>query len=461
MAYRFFVLLLTGALLSSACKKEDDFNEGPFLSKRKSITYFAFENFQPPVVAEIDAFDSTVYAVVPFGTDRSRLVPTIEVSEKAYPSPPSGLINDFRDTTMYLVTAEDGSIQYWPVVVDEGEEQAQLRLRLSSPLWNLSPSGTGVPDFFTTDGERGISYGNGHLYVTNNNDKILVMNPADGQVIGELDMTGVDGGSPKISDVEVSNGQILACNTVEWTSDGGGEPTTFKVYRWRDEDAQPEVFLEYTNTQYRMGDSFTVVGDIETNAVIMTVFGRKFLNPADRGDIVFLWRVTDGVLDTEPQLIQVQGVPTLAKLGSRPHAQMLDVNDESILVNANDIEVTQVDLQGNFEGRLPNLSNQLFDGFTSYFEVFTFLDRKILITAFPRSARESRLIVMDITDGIDSVEPEEVVLSQNLMAGADEIANVNASGAVAFNKVDDNNVEVYVLITNQAIAKFNLSAELE
>lgn len=456
-----FLLFVVSFGLLNACQEEDSFNEGPFLSKRKSIIYFAFEDFQPPVVAEINAFDSTISAVVPFGSDLSQLSPTLTVSEKAYSSPPSGVINDFTDTTMYLVTAEDGSVQYWPVYVQWGEEEAELKLKLSAALWNLSPSGSGIPDFFTENGERGMAYGNDHLYVTNNNDKVLIMNPNDGSVIGELDMTGVDGGSPKISDVDVSQGIILACNTVEWTSDAGGEPTTFKIYRWESESAQPEVFLEYTNTQFRMGDSFSVIGDIQNEAIILTVFGRKFLNPTDRGNQVFLWRVQGGVVNPDPEIIDIQGVPSLSKLGSRPHAQMLSVDAQSIYVNGNDIEITKTDLAGNFEERLPNLSNQLYDGFSSYFELFEFQGKTVLITAFPRSSKESRLIVLDLSKGLENVTPDDVILSQNFMSGSDEVANINAGGAVTFNQIDENNIEVYCLITNQAIVKFNLSTELE
>jgi|GEM_PF-2275898 hypothetical protein len=455
------ILLICTALAISACE-ENAFNEGPFVSKRKSITYFAFEDFQPPVVAEINSFDSTINAIVPFGSNLSALSPTIIASDKATVSPPSKIINDFTNTATYVVNAEDGTVQNWPVNVVWGEEQAVLRLRLSRAIWNLSPTGTGIPDFFTKDGERGLAAGNnGHIYVTNNNDNIMILNASDGSPIGPLDMTDVDGGSPKIADVEFNNGVILACNSVEWTSDGGGEPTTFKVYRWDTEDSAPTVFLRYENTEYRMGDSFSVVGDINNEAVIITAFGRKFLNPATRGNQVFLWRVSGGVVNPVPEIITVQGVPSLAKFGSRPHASMFSVDAQEIIVNANDIDITQADLTGVFQARLPNTSKQLYDGFTSNFEVFEFQGKKVLITAFPRSSRESRLIVIDISKGIGNVTPEDVILSQDLMAGSGEVANVNASGGVSYNMLDANNVDLYVLITNQAVAKFRLTAELD
>lgn len=460
--YLLGIALLGSVLVFSGCEEEDDFNEGPFISKRRKILRFDFQQLDPPVVGEINTKDSTIFLRVPFGTDLTNLVPTIEVSPKATVAPPSGVANDFSFPAIYLVTAENGTVQDWEVTVEVGEPDARKVLKLSNPVWNRSPSGTGVPDFFTTDGERGLAYGNDHLYITNNNDKVLILSPNDGSQLGQLDMTGVDGGGPKISDVAVSkDGQILACNTVEWTSDAGGEPTEFKVYKWADENSPPEVFLSYTNTEYRMGDSFSVIGDVSNDAVILTCFGRKFLNPATRGDLVFLWRVTGGVLSPEPEIIQVDGVPTLSKFGSRPHAQMLSVDSEELYVNGNDIDFTLANLQGEFLTRIPNAGRDLYDGFTSYFDLFEFSEKRVLIGCFPRSNIESRLLVIDITDGLENVEMEDVILSDDFMQNTGEIANINASGAVAYNQVDDNTVEVYCLITNQALAKFTLITEIE
>jgi Domain of unknown function (DUF5018) len=456
-------VLVTGLLsyCFMACNKEDDFNEGPFQSKRTAILSFSFKALPTPVIGSINSKDATIILTVPFATNRTNLVPTIEVSPKATVAPLSGLANNFTTGASYIVTSENGTTQTWRVTVNEAPEEAQPKLSLSTPVWNLSPSGTGKPSFFQTDGERGLDFGNNHLYITNNNDKILILSPADGSQIGALNMTGVDEGSPKISDVEVSDdGSILACNTVEWTDAGVGPPTTFKIYRWNNESSTPTVLLTYTNTQYRMGDSFTVIGNVTTNAVIFTCFGRKFLSPESRGNTIFRWNVVNGVVDTQPQLIQVQGLPLLSKFGSRPHASMLAANSTEIYSNANDIDFTLSQPDGAFISRIPNGSRQLYDGFNSHFEIFQFAGKTVLAAAFPRSNIESRLLVIDITKGLGNVTKENVVLSQNFMQGSGEIANINASGAVAINKLDANTVEIYCLITNQALAKFTLTTKL-
>lgn len=457
---RITLLIALFLFVGISCDKEEEFNDGPFESKRTAILSFAFKALNPPVEGVVNAKAGTVTLLVPFGTNKTNLVPTIEVSPKATIAPPSGTANNFSGETTYVVTAENGVTQTWKIIVNEAPEEAQPRLSLSTPVWNLSPSGTGIPPFFTIDGERGLDFGNNHLYISTNNDKIFVLNPADGSQIGSLNMTGVDGGNPKIADVEVSDdGSILACNSVEWTSANGAPPTTFKIYRWATETSQPEVFLSYTNTEYRMGDSFSVVGDVTTNAVIFTTFGRKFLEPSTRGNLIFRWNVTNGVVDAQPQIIQVQGLPSLTRFGSRPHAAMIAVNSTEIYSNANDIDFTLSNLDGSLIGRIPNASRELYDGFTSYFEVFEFAGKKILAVAFPRSNIESRLIVIDITKGLQNVTKEDVILSENFLSGSGEIANINASAAVAINKLADK-VEVYCLITNQALVKFNLTTVL-
>jgi hypothetical protein len=455
-----FLMLGCFILCLVACEKDDDFNDGPFESKRTAILAFAFLGLDSPVEGTINNQEATITLTVPFGTNRTALVPTIQISPKATISPISGLANDFTTPATYIVSAENGTLQSWTIIVEEADEEIQPRLSLSIPIWEKSPSGSGVPDFFTNNGERGVAFGNGHLYVTNNNDKILILDPADGSVIGELNTESVEGGNPKIADVEVSaDGSILACNSVEWTSDGGGPAVEYKIYRWANEASEPEVFLSYANTEFRMGDSFSVTGDVSGNAVIMTAFGRKFLNPANRGNKVIKWTVTNGVLNPTPEIISVTGISTLTGFGSRPHARVMQVNSQEIMVNGNDMDFTLAALNGTFINRIPNTSRNLYDGFTSYFDMFEFAGKKVLAAAFPRSGTESRLIIIDITNGLENVTSEEVILSKNFMSG--DISNANASAAVTHRKVNNNLVEVYVLITNQALVKFNLTTRFD
>jgi hypothetical protein len=67
--------------------------------------------------ATIEPGASTVYVVVPYGTDRTDLAPSIEVSAGASISPASGSTQDFTNPVVYTVTAQDGTTKDWTVTI--------------------------------------------------------------------------------------------------------------------------------------------------------------------------------------------------------------------------------------------------------------------------------------------------------------------------------------------------------
>jgi len=67
----------------------------------------------------IDHDKHTIKVFVPRGTDKTKLVPTISVSEGATVSPASGVEVDFTSQVTYTVTAADGSTQPYTVIVTE------------------------------------------------------------------------------------------------------------------------------------------------------------------------------------------------------------------------------------------------------------------------------------------------------------------------------------------------------
>ncbi|MEY3053093.1 MAG: hypothetical protein RLY31_2878 [Bacteroidota bacterium] len=106
------------------CAKEDGGN--PRLRSDKQILYFAFQDADPLVVAQIDETAKTVTAVLPEGADITALRPTISVSDGATISPSSGEANDFTGGTNYKVTAEDGSVDVYYVQVSIRSNENEL-----------------------------------------------------------------------------------------------------------------------------------------------------------------------------------------------------------------------------------------------------------------------------------------------------------------------------------------------
>jgi hypothetical protein len=99
-------LLLFTALLFVGCGGGDP-------SKEKAITGFTLEG----VAGIIDETNHAITVILPVGTDKTALTPTITVSDKATVSPASGAGQDFTNAVTYTVTAEDGTTQAYTVKV--------------------------------------------------------------------------------------------------------------------------------------------------------------------------------------------------------------------------------------------------------------------------------------------------------------------------------------------------------
>ncbi|NMA02371.1 MAG: SUMF1/EgtB/PvdO family nonheme iron enzyme [Clostridia bacterium] len=86
------------------------------LSSDKEITDFRFAELVPEVVGEIDKDTQTINLVVPYNTDITKLVPSIDYIGVSL-DPASGESQDFTNPIIYTVTAEDNSeIQYVAIV---------------------------------------------------------------------------------------------------------------------------------------------------------------------------------------------------------------------------------------------------------------------------------------------------------------------------------------------------------
>ena len=453
MAYqiKYLGLMLMVGMVVLSCE-DDDFEEGELIFKRNDIERFEFPELVPVPVGLINKATKIIRVNVPEGTDVANLTPFIEISENAVISPQADQIQDFSDQdgpVQYTVTSQHGESKLWTIEINF----VPLGLLLSEPIWEQREGRGNIPSWFSDNGERGLDYGNDVLYVTTHNDKVRLIDPADRRDLGTLPDPDniISGGQVILSDVEVSNdGKILACNAVDSEN---GVDAPFKIYIWENNSAKPSVFLEFSNTEYRMGDSFTVIGDIEGDAVIYTAFGRKFLEPATRGNTVFRWKITGGVLNPAPDIIDIEGLPTLGKFGSRPHVYALGATgEEDLYVCASEVEFTHVDKDGTFIDRLPNQGRTLFDGFTNQFEMFTMDAGTFIAAIFPRSNIESRFMIIDITNGLANVTRNNIFFTEDFVAG--QVDNADASGGITVNKLSEGEVEIYCLITNQALVKY-------
>src|SRR3954452_17708759 len=108
----------------------------------------------------------------------------------------------------------------------------------------LAPGEGGYAYLGTGNNERGLAYGNGHVYLTSRTSvnsiatNVRILNPTTGADAGALDTTGVTGGIFTINTAAVnSDGSIYVNNlTTASTATGAGQ---YKVYRWATEASTP------------------------------------------------------------------------------------------------------------------------------------------------------------------------------------------------------------------------------
>lgn len=120
--YLYTLIILFTVLL--ACNNDDGtsgYNNPPVLSDEKQITSFQFNasnnsGLTENANGEIDPEGRSVTLVVPFGTDITSLLPTVQVSDGATYSPTGA--QDFTDPATYTITAENGTSNTYTVTVN-------------------------------------------------------------------------------------------------------------------------------------------------------------------------------------------------------------------------------------------------------------------------------------------------------------------------------------------------------
>ena len=218
-------------------------------------------------------------------------------------------------------------------------------------LWIKNTENANLPTWFSTSAntERGIAYGSGHLYIVSRSGgtAVKILNAADGSDIGNLDVSAVSGGIYALNDVETgTDGSILACNL---TTDAGTSP--FKIYKWDNETAAPVEYINYTaSASYRLGDNFSLTGDLNGNAVIYAA--------ASGTNVVFRWTVTGGNLNSTPEIITLSGI---SDIGTSPSVAPLgNTNTDDFYVNGHSaVSPTLFSADGTLKGTIPsNITGQ-------------------------------------------------------------------------------------------------------
>jgi hypothetical protein len=124
----------------------------------------------------------------------------------------------------------------------------------------LAPGEGGYTYLGTGNNERGLAYGNGHLYLVSRTggNNVRILNPTTGADLGGLNMTGISGGTFPVNMVAVGgDGAIYVADlTTQSTT------TPYKVYKWATEAATATV--AYSGNAglagSRAGDDLAAIG---------------------------------------------------------------------------------------------------------------------------------------------------------------------------------------------------------
>lgn len=144
---------------------------------------------------------------------------------------------------------------------------ALAQVPVMKQLWYKVPVAKGPGSSYLGFGntERGMAYNpvTDHvlLVARKTSPQIIILNAANGDSVGKLDVTPVSGGTFPLNLVDVTDdGVIYACNLST-----ASNTTNFTVYRWENETAVPTIafsdkITHAGTTTLRYGDAFAVTG---------------------------------------------------------------------------------------------------------------------------------------------------------------------------------------------------------
>jgi len=129
----------------------------------------------------------------------------------------------------------------------------------------LAPAEGGYAFLGTGNNERGLAYGNGHVYLVSRSGGSFIrrLDPATGADLGSpLSTTGVSGGTFAVNTAAVGSDGSIYVNNLTTASDTS--TNAFKVYRWATEGATPTTAYSSDGglPGARVGDSLATNGSV-------------------------------------------------------------------------------------------------------------------------------------------------------------------------------------------------------
>ena len=330
--------------------------------------------------------------------------------------------------------------------------------------WERSDSlGNNLAWNSTGDVTRGIAVGkmgaNDRVFLATRHTsgtKVHVLNAATGDSITSLNMTGVTGGTHIISDAGMTeDGKLL----VSSLTTGAILASPLKIYMWENETDAPIVAILWgpSVSEGRYGDKITVTGNYSTGTArvyaVKNISGTTKVkywdmktDPANAGKFIF---------NQDPKdLGDVANLGVLASIGLRTDggyyfkvngSQIKQYDNTGAQIGVESLS-SVVSSQGNNVRYVAN--NNLNDAVICYFRYST------AATATSRLGNHK----VDFLQVNGNNLANATVIASTPSLGNN--ANGNGAGGVVVNKLPNNNVEVFVLSTNNGVGKYTISGLL-
>ena len=314
--------------------------------------------------------------------------------------------------------------------------------------WNFSET-TGKKATWMTDyaSFRNMAFGAGKLYVVNNSSEILILKAQTGEKLGQLNMTGVTGGTLNVIDVKYIDGKVAACNLAT-TAEG---QQVLKVYVWDNDNAAPRVLLNTSDIggTVRLGDTFNIKGDL-TNGTLYFAEGK-----ADTDTKVVSYAITNGVASTTPTVLNVTEDGSVGvQFGLSPRV-LPEANGKFWCVGQN-YYPTLFDSDGllmatvNAKALKEEVAGNTFKAFT-----YKGTSYGLATTYEPNSTtterlRKGRVVLLDGTAGW----AEASNIGEYPSTGLGTTRNTSMSSGVEVAVNGNSGVEMWVLVHNQGIAYY-------
>ena len=304
----------------------------------------------------------------------------------------------------------------------------------------LAPGEGGYTFLGTGSLERGLAYGNNHLYLVSRNtgSNVRILDPLTGAEVGSLITTGISGGTNPVNQAGVAaDGSIYVSNlTVALNS-----TTPFKVYKWANEAATPTVALSDSTSLSgaRLGDDLAL---LDTGSTILLAAGYNS-TPSISGNNSYA--IADLTTATSTRVLF--GTPAPAAGDFRLGITFTDATH--VLGSATTGVYKATSFSGN-TGTFQGTATTGGGGAGERLLAATFIAGTPILAM--QSTTDAHVSIYDITNPLTPV----FLGAANNTSGTLS-ANANGVGELAWGPVTGNSATLYAMSTNQGIQAFTVT----